>query len=106
MSSSEFKQNEIHIKGCGTQFINGVYIRSEQNLFSKQCIHPHSNKIITLQIRKQTDLHSLSIPPSLYHKNDAIYVISCINPYIHYFLCIVSINNIHETKPNITWICT
>ena len=71
--AQQFRQNELCIEKCGIDFVNGVYIRTEQNQFIKQCIHPYSNKIINLEIRKHTDSDSLSIPTGLYNDDDEIY---------------------------------
>eukprot|EP01083_Nonionella_stella_P085124 235881_1 len=103
MSTSQRKSNVINIEGCGSGFLNGVYIRSEQYQFTKQCVHPHSNHIITLQIRKQTPLHPLTIPSCLCNEKDEVYVISCMNPCIHYYLCIVSASSKDQTDV-IQWI--
>ena len=98
------KQNTIIIENCGTEFINGVYSRTERFQFSKQSIHPLTKKVVTMEIRKHTDSNSLSIPPSLYHKDDdELYVISCVTPSIHFYLCIVHYFGFVKSKHRCEW---
>lgn len=92
-SNNVQKSSEIHIEECGTQFINGTYVRTEINVFTKRTVLPYSNQLVTLEIRKHCELHPLSIPGSLcLSSDDEIFVISSTNPCIHYFVCIVSLS--------------
>lgn len=80
----------IHIDECGTPFINGTFTRTEPNVFTKHSVQPHSNQLLTVEIRRHCERHPLSIPESwTTSPEDEIYVISSANPCIHYFVCII-----------------